>query len=92
MQVRQYGNSIIGGIVGSNNTSFSPSIQNCYFSNTSTNNVTGTGNTNNIINCKSMTEEEMKSDDFIDLLNENANEDIWKKDIENINNGYPIFK
>ena len=34
----------------------------------------------------------MKSDDFIDLLNENTNEDIWKKDIENINNGYPIFK
>ena len=87
-----YGSSKPGGIVATNNTSTSLAIQNCYFSNTSTNNVTGTGNTNNIINCKSMTEEEMKSDDFIDLLNENANEDIWKKDIENINDGYPTFK
>ena len=38
-----------------------------------------------------MTEEEMKSEDFVDLLNENAGENIWKKDIENVNDGYPIF-
>ena len=89
MQVRQYGNSIIGGIVGSNNTSFSQSLQNSYFLNTSAKNITSYGNTG--INCKAMTEEEMKNDDFVDLLNENAGENIWKKDIENVNEGYPIF-
>ena len=83
---------MIGGIVGANNTSKPLAIQNCYFLQTSSNNIIGSGPNDNITNSKSMTEEEMKSDDFIDLLNENTNEDIWKKDIENINNGYPIFK
>ena len=89
MQVNQYGNNIVGGIVGANNTSFSPSIQNCYFLNTSAEKITAYGNTGT--NCKSMAEEEMKNEDFINLLKENANENIWKKDIENVNDGYPIF-
>lgn len=44
------------------------------------------------INCISMKEEEMKSDSFIEQLNKEAGEIMWKKDTENINNGYPIFK
>ena len=35
------------------------------------------------------TEEEMKSDSFIELLNNGENN--WKKDTNNINNGYPIL-
>ena len=36
------------------------------------------------------TENEMKTDDFVKLLN-TENQNIWKKDTENINNGYPII-
>ena len=35
------------------------------------------------------TEEEMKSDNFLRLLNNGEN--IWKRDTNNINNGYPIL-
>lgn len=36
------------------------------------------------------TELEMKQDDFMNLLN--SNDDVWKKDTNGINDGYPIFK
>ena len=75
--------------MGSNNSSSWRSIENCYFLSLSAKNIADYGNTGT--NCKSMTEEEMKSEDFVDLLNENAGENIWKKDIENVNDGYPIF-
>ena len=35
------------------------------------------------------TEEEMRQDSFVELLNNG--ESNWKKDINNINNGYPIL-
>ena len=79
----------MGGIIGANNN-FSPeSMQYCYFLDTSAKKITDFGSTGT--NCKSMTEEEMKSDDFIDLLNEQAGETIWEKDKENTNEGYPIL-
>ena len=34
-------------------------------------------------------EEEMKQDSFVELLNNG--ESNWKKDVNNINNGYPIL-
>ncbi len=34
----------------------------------------------------------MKSDEFVKQLNDEANEEIWKKDEQNTNRGYPIFK
>ena len=36
------------------------------------------------------TESFMKSKEFIDILNQNG-EGIWKEDVNNINNGYPIL-
>lgn len=37
------------------------------------------------------TEEQMKQDSFVELLN-NGNEEItWKKDASNVNDGYPIL-
>ncbi len=36
------------------------------------------------------TGEQMKSREFLDLLNQNS-ENIWKEDTNNINNGYPIL-
>lgn len=80
---------MIGGIIGSNNGSSPESMQYCYFLDTSAKKITDYGSTGT--NCKSMTEEEMKSDDFIDLLNEQAGETIWEKDKENTNEGYPIL-
>ena len=88
--VKLYGNNIVGGIIGSNDSSDASLFQNCYFLNTTAKNVTSYGSTG--INCISMKEEEMKSDSFIEQLNKEAGEIMWKKDTENINNGYPIFK
>ena len=33
----------------------------------------------------------MKSEEFVDLLNEGQNEKPWKQDTNNINDGYPIL-
>ncbi len=37
------------------------------------------------------TEEEMKSEEFVNLLNEGQEDFPWKKDTNNINDGYPIL-
>ena len=37
------------------------------------------------------TEEQMKQDSFVDLLNSGNEEVVWKKDTSNLNNGYPIL-
>ena len=34
---------------------------------------------------------EMKTAEFVDLLNQDQEEDVWTRD-ENINEGYPILK
>ncbi len=36
-------------------------------------------------------EQEMKKQDFVDLLNENQEKIVWKMDLTNKNNGYPVF-
>ena len=38
------------------------------------------------------TEEQMKEDSFVDLLNSGNEEVVWKKDTSNINNGYPVLE
>ena len=38
------------------------------------------------------TEEQMKQDSFVDLLNSGNNGVVWKKDTSNINDGYPILE
>ena len=76
--------SIIGVLSGTN-----PIVKNCYY-------LTGTAEKSlggNIIgdfsNVLEKTEEEMKQDSFVELLNNG--ESNWKKDTNNINNGYPIL-
>ena len=51
----------------------------------------GINNTEIVIEDADMqkTEEEMKQDSFVELLNNG--ESNWKKDTNNINNGYPIL-
>ena len=79
-----------GGITCSNSLE-DTIIKNCYY-------LTGTcegGINGENIDGKAMkkTEEEMKTDDFVELLNENKESEdvIWKKDTQNKNYGYPIL-
>ncbi len=73
-----------GGIVGEKRESI---IQNCYYDVSKSSNGYSSSNVeeNGIIG---KTTQEMQSDDFINLLNS----DVFSKDIENINNGYPIIE
>ena len=72
-------NLYIGGIVATSGIK----VNNCYYLNQ--NNFTNTGEESG----KIKTEDEMKQESFIELLNQN--EVIWKNDVSNINNGYPIL-
>lgn len=78
-----------GGIIGRINYG---NIKNCYYLDTTERGV-GTGI--NIDEAELKTEikmeAEMKSDNFIELLNIDYIEEIWKKDTNGINDGYPIF-
>ena len=70
----------IGGIT----SNLDAKITNCYYLNQDnfTNNGAEVGTV--------ITEEEMKQDSFVELLNNGNEEEIWKKDV-GINNGYPIL-
>ena len=76
--------SIIGVLSGTN-----PIVKNCYYLvGTAEKSLGGNikGDFSNVLQKK---EEEMKQDSFVELLNNG--ESNWKKDINNINNGYPIL-
>ena len=70
----------IGGITSILNAK----ITNCYYLNQD--NFTNNGAEAGTV----ITEEEMKQDSFVELLNNGNEEEIWKKDT-GINNGYPIL-
>ena len=59
------------------------------FSLTGSANVLGPGTIDST--CGFKTENELKSDEIIQLLNQENDKTIWKKDSNNINNGYPIL-
>ena len=79
-----YGNcderKYIGGIA----SLLTAEITNCYYLNQE--NFTNNGAEAGTV----ITEEEMKQDSFVELLNNENEEEIWKKDT-GINNGYPIL-
>ena len=79
-----YGNcderKYIGGIA----SLLTAEITNCYYLNQE--NFTNNGAEAGTV----ITEEEMKQDSFVELLNNGNEEEIWKKDT-GINNGYPIL-
>ena len=52
--------------------------------------IVGNGSEDELLMQK--TEEQMKEDSFVDLLNSGNEEVVWKKDTSNINNGYPILE
>ena len=70
----------IGGIT----SNLDAKITNCYYLNQE--NFTNNGAESGTV----ITEEEMKQDSFVELLNNGNEEEIWKKDA-GINNGYPIL-
>ena len=80
----------IGGIAGLTITEAGSTITNSYYLST----TAGIGYTTNIGETSTegmKTETEMKQDSFVDLLNQNNEEVIWKKDEEDKNSGYPIL-
>ena len=79
------GNPEIGNIIGRTNSEYSNNIY--YLKN---NNLNGIYNKEDLSNM-ALTELFMKSDDFVDWLNQNR-PNTWKKHINNINNGYPILR
>ena len=83
-------NSRIGSIIGwFSTTGINPKVKNCYYLiGTATEAFGGNiiGESSNVLE---KTEEEMKQDSFVELLNNG--ESNWKKDVNNINNGYPIL-
>lgn len=82
-----YGTLLINEIAYFENES---TIDNCYYlKDLIINNTTNTIRKQS--NGIEKTEEEMKTDNFIQLLNK-ENQNIWKKDTKNKNNGYPIFE
>lgn len=75
---------IRGGAIAGNATN--QTITNCYY-------LLGSyskGTNNGELGTKSETESDMKSNAFIDLLQADQTEEVWKLD-EGINNGYPIL-
>lgn len=78
------GNPEIGNIIGRTNSEYSNNIY--YLKN---NNLNGIYNKEDLSNM-ALTELFMKSDDFVNWLNQ-SRPNTWKKDINNINHGYPIL-
>lgn len=83
----KYGRILINEITYGDQDS---TIENSYYLKDSIINKT-TNNISKQSNGIEKTEEEMKTDNFIQLLNK-ENKNIWKKDTKNQNNGYPIFE
>ena len=81
--VNQSSNCYIGELFGTtiNNASSSNVF---YFANE----PIGDNSTSSSVTNK-VTSEQLKSDEILNLLNQNGV--VWKKDTSNINNGYPIF-
>lgn len=78
-----------GGILGRINLG---NIKSCYYLNITENGIgTGTDIDKFESELQAKTESEMKSSDFINLLNADYSEDLWKRDTSNVNKGYPIF-
>ena len=75
-------NLFIGGIAGA----LKQNISNCYYINQDDFNNIDKENVGIV-----KTSEEMKKNDFVNLLNSNLEETTWKEDGNNINNGYPIL-
>jgi len=78
-----YGNCDERKYIGGITSLLTAEITNCYYLNQE--NFTNNGVEAGIVK----TEEEMKQDSFVELLNNGENN--WKKDVNNINKGYPIL-
>ena len=80
-------NSYFGAITGKHDGQ-AENIKNSYY--LIKNGLSGIGNGSEEMVDIAKTEEEMKNANMIELLNQD-NEGMWKRDTNNINNGYPIL-
>ena len=84
------GKTDYGAIAGKNEKTIGSIIENSYYLNTSSD--IGYTNDDSTISREGMkTTEEMKIQSFVDLMNTGLTENVWKMDIGNKNNGYPIL-
>ena len=81
--VNQSSNCYIGELFGT--TINNASSSNVFYFN---NEPIGDNSTSSSVTTK-VTSEQLKSDEILNLLNQNGA--VWKKDTSNINDGYPIF-
>lgn len=82
----------IGGLVGyGENTGCLITINNSYSGYENIGILGKELETVTITNSEIKTETDMKTDEFVGLLDTNNEESKWKKDTENINKGYPIL-
>lgn len=78
-----------GGVIGRINNG---NVKGCYYLNITENGIgTGVDVDEAELETQAKTESEMKSSNFINLLNADYSEDLWKEDTSNINKGFPIF-
>ena len=68
-------------------------IKRCYGLDTNYSSITNTNNsTENLIECELKSSMQMKQQLFVDLLNDNQEDEPWMIDTLGINDGYPILK
>lgn len=88
--VNYYGKGNRGAILGHTETELSElDIKNCYY--LGIGNLKGVMASHDVEGTIKKDSDYMKSDEFVDKLNEGLEEKVWKKDTENINDGYPIL-
>lgn len=82
VQIYYYGSllAVGGGIIGTLNGNYSYNVVNCFYLNTCGNNSNGGS---------PLSEDVMKTDEFVDLLNDGFC--AWEYDFNNTNLGYPIL-
>jgi len=84
------GRNCVGKITGQLNQT--GNISNSYYLNKKNDNTIEGKIYNNSGTLVNYTQEEMKSEEVITILNEGNQNSIYKKDLNNINEGYPVFE
>ncbi len=83
------GNSSVGGIVGF--MIYYCTVSNCYWLDTESDSGVGKNMYSTTTNVESKTETEMKTTDFVTLLNASQDPTEWQADSANQNSGYPVL-
>lgn len=81
-----------GKVIGSQGESGNEIVKKCYGLDEAYNSISNMDNTEYVVDCALKPSSEMKTQEFVDLLNTNNDDSPWEVDTTNINKGYPILK